>query len=873
MQNYIKKYILGCLLLFIIVMLAGPISSYLSKNPSAKMSASVFEPSIIATIASTTSGYAWNDNVGWINFGDGNSSEKGRVYVSDNRLYGYAWGENIGWISLNCANTEANNCSTYGVTQNDGDGTLTGKAWGENVGWIDFAPNSNSVRISTSTGNFNGYAWGDNIGWISFSGTTQDSQAYGVNTEWRNLQIQTPPCTDFSYNPWSDCIDGSHTRTVATTSPIVCTGGNPVLTESCGVSRPICTYTYSDWGDCTRTQQTRTVSPDPSNCSNTPDQARTRDCVVDDESTTTATTTTPITINLSPASVSLHVNASTTFSANITGTTSDVLWSLSNSKAGTIQPLNSSTGLFIAGTATGTYHVIAKVENTPTKSATSTVTISSEDVVLPVGISIDPKKMEIYTGQSILFKSFINNTDNKNTTWIITEENGGTIDDNGLYTAPDITPNTVRTFHIMARSQADINKSDVAIITVKLRPKDAPATSTPIVTVTTPDTVAGNIVDTNNNNSNAPTSAGGSIPSTESGKNNAGIPAVLDISNLVTNNISVLGTTTERIVLGAKKIVESDAGSVVTKTITTAGVVGGGIAATGVLALNGTATADLLFLPFKLWGLLLSFLGLKKRNRPWGTVYDSVTKQPIDPAYVTISNLTRKEEDTSITDLDGRYGFLVSPGKYVLTANKTNYNFPSKKMLGKTEDTLYGNLYFGEEIRVATAGALINKNIPLDPIKFDWNEFVKGKKKLMKFYSRREKIVRMITDWIFRIGFAISVISLFLVTAPYNLVIFGLYVILALLRKFGLKQKALGSLTEKDGTPLSFAIIRAFSADLNIEITNKVVNRIGRYYCLVPKGKYFVKIEKKNDDESYTEIFTSKVFDAENGIINKNFII
>lgn len=349
--------------------------------------------------------------------------------------------------------------------------------------------------------------------------------------------------------------------------------------------------------------------------------------------------------------------------------------------------------------------------------------------------------------------------------------------------------------------------------------------------------------------------------------------AILDISDFITDNADILGTTTEQIVLEVKKVLESPTGNVVAKTITTAGVVGGGIAATGVFALNGTVVADLFFLPFKLWGLLLSVLGLKKRNRPWGTVYDSVTKQPIDPAYVTITNLETKEDNMSITDLDGRYGFLVAPGKYTLSANKTNYTFPSKKLAGQTADVLYGNLYFGEEIVNPVTGAVISKNIPLDPVKFDWNEFTKGQKQLMKFYSKREKIMRITTDWIFRIGFVISLISLFLVSAPYNLIIFGLYLVLYALRKIGLKQKAAGSLTDKEGNPLSFAIIRVFDAELNVEITNKVANQIGRYYCLVNKGKYYVKVERKNDDESYTEVLTSPVFEAENGIVNKNFVI
>jgi hypothetical protein len=544
-------------------------------------------------------------------------------------------------------------------------------------------------------------------------------------------------------------------------------------------------------------------------------------------------------------------------------TTNKVLWSISEGSTLTRNIIGTSNtaAVFHTGTATGTFHVIAKLESDPTKSASSTVIVSDDSVIKPVIIAIDPKEIEIYVGESVWFKSYINNTDNKNTTWIIAEGNGGIIDDDGVYTAPNIYPNTILVFHVIAKAQADISKSDQAKITVRLKPAII-ATTTPITGTTTPPG--------DDDGDNKPgTKPGGN----HSGNDNTNILNKLDVSNFVTNNLAILGTTTEQIVLEVKKIIESPAGNVVTKTITTVGVVGGGLAASSVLALNTTTLADLFFLPFRLWGLLLSALGLKKRNRPWGTVYDSVTKQPIDPAYVTIKNLKTNEENMSITDLDGRYGFLAQTGKYLITANKTNYIFPSKKMAGQNSDILYNDLYFGTEINVETAGALINKNIPLDPIKFDWNEFVKGKKKLMKFYSRREKIVRIISDWIFRIGFIISIISLFLVPAPYNLIIFGLYVILTLLRKFGLKQKALGSLIEKNGNPLSFSIIRVMSSDLNIEITNKVADKIGRYYCLVPKGKYYVKIEKKNDDESYSEIFTSSVFPADNGIINKNFTI
>ena len=113
-------------------------------------------------------GYAWGENVGWINF---NPSQGPGITVTDSAVTGYVWGENIGWINFN---------PTSGGITNDGNGNLSGYAWGENIGWINFNPTGSQVIIDGSTGNFSGYAWGENVGWVSFSCTNCN-----VNTSWR----------------------------------------------------------------------------------------------------------------------------------------------------------------------------------------------------------------------------------------------------------------------------------------------------------------------------------------------------------------------------------------------------------------------------------------------------------------------------------------------------------------------------------------------------------------------------------------------------------------------------------------------------------------------------------------------------------------
>jgi hypothetical protein len=322
-----------------------------------------------------------------------------------------------------------------------------------------------------------------------------------------------------------------------------------------------------------------------------------------------------------------------------------------------------------------------------------------------------------------------------------------------------------------------------------------------------------------------------------------------------------------------KKIVESPQGSAVTKTVSTTGAVVATAVTTG--SLFSFSFFELLLLPLRLLGLLLTALGLRKKVAKWGVVYDSVTKQPIDPAYVVLKNVQGKNVASAITDLDGRFGFLVEPGVYQIKASKSNYVFPSQKLAGKTSDELYDNLYFGENINITKSGEIIAKNIPLDPIKFDWNEFTKKSKKLMRFYSKWDVILKKIYNLLFALGFVVAIGAFVLSPHTYNTVIMILYVLMLLPRFFGIKPRTYGYIVEKaTGVPLSFPIIRVMIPEINKEILSRSADRYGKYYCLVPPGKYYVKIEKKNDDGSYTLAYTSEILNvSKKGIINEKFKI
>jgi inhibitor of cysteine peptidase len=83
--------------------------------------------------------------------------------------------------------------------------------------------------------------------------------------------VPPPTCTFFTYSAWSACQPGNtQTRTVISSTPAGCTGGEPILSQSCeyGVP-PTCTFfTYSAWSACQPDNtQTRTViSSTPAGC-------------------------------------------------------------------------------------------------------------------------------------------------------------------------------------------------------------------------------------------------------------------------------------------------------------------------------------------------------------------------------------------------------------------------------------------------------------------------------------------------------------------------------------------------------------------------------------------------------------------------------
>ena len=143
----------------------------------------------------------------------------------------------------------------------------------------------------------------------------------------------------------------------------------------------------------------------------------------------------------------------------------------------------------------------------------------------------------------------------------------------------------------------------------------------------------------------------------------------------------------------------------------------------------------------------------------------------------------------------------------------------------------------------------------------------------MKFYSRFDVWLMNTVNFLFVFGFGVAVFALFAAPQPYNLILYGFYIFLVVIRILGLKPRHNGHITDSLGNPLGFAIVKVYAQGIEQEITKRIADKYGRYFALVPQGDYYVKIEKKNNDETYTHVYTSETIRAKGGIIFKNFKI
>jgi hypothetical protein len=155
-----------------------------------------------------------------------------------------------------------------GANSTTTNGTITNCEWN----WGDGTPNVSGSNCGQTRHTFNNVGTFTVLLKVTDSNGTIGTTTKTIFTTGSN-STTTPvvsTCTSFTYSSWGACsASGTQTRTVLTSSPAGCTGGMPVLTQSCTYTAPACTtINYSAWGTCSVSGvQTRTItSSSPTGC-------------------------------------------------------------------------------------------------------------------------------------------------------------------------------------------------------------------------------------------------------------------------------------------------------------------------------------------------------------------------------------------------------------------------------------------------------------------------------------------------------------------------------------------------------------------------------------------------------------------------------
>jgi fibronectin type 3 domain-containing protein len=178
-----------------------------------------------------------------------------------------------------------------------------------------------------------------------------------------------------------------------------------------------------------------------------------------------------VAIAIDPASSSVAALGQEQLSARITGNANTAAtWAVEETAGGSI----TSSGLYTAPNAAGTFHVLATSVADPTKTAEASINVGAPAVI---SVAISPFSASIAAGSTQQYIASVTNSTNTAVEWKVQETGAGTISADGLYTAPL----QGGTFHIQVTSAADPTKSAVASVTVA-----PPLAVTVVVTPGTP---------------------------------------------------------------------------------------------------------------------------------------------------------------------------------------------------------------------------------------------------------------------------------------------------------------------------------------------------------------------------------------------------
>lgn len=163
----------------------------------------------------------------------------------------------------------------------------------------------------------------------------------------------------------------------------------------------------------------------------------------------------PKTLLIGPEGVRLPVGGQQPFSATLDSRPdSEIAWSIQEGEAG---GSITSDGIYTAPAVPGTYHVIATSKEDDELQAAAEVTVLSQGL-----IRVEPAGRFLGPGGKQRFSAEVKEAPDKTVVWQVAEPGGGTVSEEGEYTAPT----AAGTYHVVATGRSDRSLRGEATVTV-----------------------------------------------------------------------------------------------------------------------------------------------------------------------------------------------------------------------------------------------------------------------------------------------------------------------------------------------------------------------------------------------------------------------
>lgn len=209
-----------------------------------------------------------------------------------------------------------------------------------------------------------------------------------------------------------------------------------------------------------------------------------------------------------------------------------------------------------------------------------------------------------------------------------------------------------------------------------------------------------------------------------------------------------------------------------------------------------------------LYGLIWLFP--RKKKKTWGLVYDASKRRPIAFAVARLYTSAGELVSQAVSDLNGRYGFVVDPGNYILRVEHSDYQ-PYEAAFN-----------FLSEQKLAQDIALTAKS-SAQSFKLEWRRWL-----------------GLANLFIALFGFFLSLAALFISFNAINLAIIVFYVLQILLILVTGRKKSWGVLKDINGNSVSGVFVRLLDPVEGRQLDVHMTDEKGRFEFIMDKGEYLV---------------------------------